>query len=134
MYLLNSKSIIDCNAQEVQEHNQEIKDISEKLQNYQDYDCAAIIKYFDEANKDKEPIIKSCNLHNCDEMIEYVNSKNGVDIAIVEDFLTYIVYGQGYSVNDKYYLIQTGIQIRPYDKKRNFIKFNELALMKVNND
>lgn len=134
MYLLNSKSIIDCNAQEVQEHNQEIKDISDKLQNYQDYDCAAIIKYFDEANKDKEPIIKSCNLHNCDEMIEYVDSKNGVDIAIVEDFLTYIVYGQGYSVNDKYYLIQTGIQIRPYDKKRNFIKFNELALMKVNND
>lgn len=134
MYLLNSKSIIDCNAQEVQEHNQEIKDISEKLQNYQDYDCAAIIKYFDEANKDKEPIIKSCNLHNCDEIIEYVDSKNGVDIAIVEDFLTYIVYGQGYSVNDKYYLIQTGIQIRPYDKKRNFIKFNELALMKVNND
>ena len=134
MYLLNSKSIIDCNAQEVQEHNQEIKDISEKLQNDQDYDCAAIIKYFDEANKDKEPIIKSCNLHNCDEMIEYVDSKNGVDIAIVEDFLTYIVYGQGYSVNDKYYLIQTGIQIRPYDKKRNFIKFNELALMKVNND
>lgn len=134
MYLLNSKSIIDCNAQEVQEHNQEIKDISEKLQNYQDYDCAAIIKYFDEANKDKEPIIKSCNLHNCDEMIEYVDSKNGVDIAIVEDFLIYIVYGQGYSVNDKYYLIQTGIQIRPYDKKRNFIKFNELALMKVNND
>lgn len=134
MYLLNSKSIIDCNAQEVQEHNQEIKDISEKLQNYQDYDCAAIIKYFDEANKDKEPIIKSCNLHNCDEMIEYVDSKNGVDIAIVEDFLTYIVYGQGYSVNDKYYLIQTGIQIRPYDKKRNFIKFNELDLMKVNND
>lgn len=134
MYLLNSKSIIDCNAQEVQEHNQEIKDISEKLQNYQDYDCAVIIKYFDEANKDKEPIIKSCNLHNCDEMIEYVDSKNGVDIAIVEDFLTYIVYGQGYSVNDKYYLIQTGIQIRPYDKKRNFIKFNELALMKVNND
>ena len=134
MYLLNSKSIIDCNAQEVQEHNQEIKDISEKLQNYQDYDCAAIIKYFDEANKDKEPIIKSCNLHNCDEIIEYVDSKNGVDIAIVEDFLTYIVYGQGYSVNDKYYLIQTGIQIRPYDKKRNFIKFDELALMKVNND
>lgn len=37
-------------------------------------------------------------------------------------------------MNDKYYLIQTGIQIRPYDKKRNFIKFNELALMKVNND
>ena len=122
MYLLNSKSIIDCNAQEVQEHNQEIKDISEKLQNYQDYDCAAIIKYFDEANKDKEPIIKSCNLHNCDEMIEYIDSKNGIDIAIVEDFLTFIVYGQDYSLNDKYHLIQAGIQIRPYDMNKQFIK------------
>lgn len=57
-------------------------------------------------------------------MIEYVDSKNGVDVAIVEDFLTYIVYGQGYLVNNKCYLIQTGIQIRPYDSDRNFIKLN----------
>ena len=125
MYLLNSKSIIDCNAQEVQEHNQEIKDISEKLQNYQDYDCAAIIKYFDEANKDKEPIIKSCNLHNCDEMIEYVDSKNGVDIALVEDFLTFIVYGQGYLIKNTYNFTKVGIQIRPYNHEE-FLNFNQL--------
>lgn len=134
MRLLNTKSILDCNELEEEKHNQENQDLLSKLSNYPNYDCAAIIKYFDDANKDKEPIIKSCKLHNCDEMIEYVDSKNGVDVAIVEDFLTYIVYGQGYSVNNKYHLIQIGIQIRPYDKKCNFIKFNELALMKVNND
>ena len=128
MHLLNSKSIIDCNAQEVQEHNQETQDILSKLSNYPNYDCAAIIKYFDEANKDKEPIIKSCSLHNCNEMIGYVDSKNGIDIAIVEDFLTYIVYGQGYSVNDKYHLIKTGIQIRPYDCERNFLKIGDEIL------
>lgn len=122
MHLLNSKSILDCNELEEEIHNQEIQDVLSKLSNYPNYDCAAIIKYFDEANKDKEPIIKSCNLHNCEEMIEYVDSKNGVDIAIVEDFLTYIVYGQEYFKDVTYYITQIGIQIRPYDKNRNFIK------------
>ena len=79
---------------------------------------------FDEANKDKEPIIKACKLHNCDEMIEYVDSKNGVDVAIVEDFLTFIVYGQGYFIDNISYQTQTGIQIRPYDSKRDFIFLN----------
>ena len=53
-------------------------------------------------------------------MIEYVDSKNGVDIALVENFLTFIVYGQNYLMSDNYYLIQTGIQISPYDCKKIF--------------
>lgn len=121
MRLLNTKSILDCNELEEEKHNQENQDLLSKLSNYPNYDCAAIIKYFDEANKDKEPIIKSCNLHNCDEMINYIDSKNGVDIAIVEDFLTFIVYGQGYFIDNISYQTQTGIQIRPYDSKRDFI-------------
>lgn len=121
---MNTKSILDCNELEEEKHNQENQDLLSKLSNYPNYDCAAIIKYFDEANKDKEPIIKSCNLHNCDEMINYIDSKNGVDIAIVEDFLTFIVYGQGYFIDNISYQTQTGIQIRPYDSKRDFIFLN----------
>ena len=124
MHLLNTKSILDCDEIEKEVHNQEIQDILSNLSNYPNYDCAAIIKYFDEANKDKEPIIKSCNLHNCDEMINYIDSKNGVDIAIIEDFLTFIVYGQGYFIDNISYQTQTGIQIRPYDSKRDFIFLN----------
>lgn len=124
MRLLNAKSILDCDEFEEEVHNQETQDILSKLSNYPNYDCAAIIKYFDEANKDKKPIIKSCNLHNCDEMINYIDSKNGVDIAIVEDFLTFIVYGQGYFIDNISYQTQTGIQIRPYDSKRDFIFLN----------
>lgn len=124
MHLLNTKSILDCDEIEEELHNQENRDLLSKLSNYPDYDCAAIIKYFDEANKDKEPIIKSCKLHNCDEMIEYVDSKNGVDVAIVEDFFTFIVYGQGYFIDNISYQTQTGIQIRPYDSKRDFIFLN----------
>lgn len=124
MRLLNTKSILDCNELEEEKHNQENQDLLSKLSNYPNYDCAAIIKYFDEAKKDKEPIIKSCNLHNCDEMINYIDSKNGVDIAIVEDYLTFIVYGQGYFIDNISYQTQTGIQIRPYDSKRDFIFLN----------
>ena len=125
MRLLNTKCILDCNEQEEEKHNHEIQNILSKLTYYPNYDCAAIIKYFDEANKDKEPSIKSCNLHDCDEMIEYVDSKNGVDIALVENFLTFIVYGQGYLIKNKCNLTKVGIQIRPYDHKE-FLNFNRL--------
>ena len=54
-------------------------------------------------------------------MIEYVDFENGVDLALVEGYLTFIVYGQGYTVENEYHLVQTGIQIRPYDVNRNFI-------------
>lgn len=121
MKLLNSKSILDCDEFEEEIHNKETQEILEGLLKYPNYDCAAIIKYFDEVNKDKEPIIKQCKLHSCDEVIEYVVFKDGVDLALVEDYLTFIVYGQGYTVGEDYHLVRAGIQIRPYDVNRNFI-------------
>lgn len=121
MKLLSSKSILDCDEFEEEIHNKETQEILEGLLKYPNYDCAAIIKYFDEVNKDKEPIIKQCKLHSCDEMIEYVAFKDGVDLALVEDYLTFIVYGQGYTVGEDYHLVRAGIQIRPYDVNRNFI-------------
>lgn len=53
MKLLNSKSILDCNEQETKQHNQECSTIIQKLHEYDDYECAVIYKYFDEANKKK---------------------------------------------------------------------------------
>ena len=99
------------------------KYITKKTKKYwkDNYDCGAIIKYFDEKNKDREPIIKQCELHSCNEMIEYVDSKNGVDLALVEDYLTFIVYGQGYTVGNDYHLVKIGIRIRPYDENREFV-------------
>ena len=54
-------------------------------------------------------------------MIEYVYFKNGVDLALVEDYLTFIAYGQGYTIGTDYHLVQTGIQIRPYNDNREFV-------------
>lgn len=121
MHLLNSKCIFNCNEKEEKEHNQVIKDILIKLENYPNYDCVAIIKYFDIANKDREVKIKPCNLHSCYKVVQNFDCKNGIDIAIVEDFLTFIVYGQGYSMNNKYHVVQVGIQIRPYDESKDYI-------------
>ena len=51
MELLNSKSVLDCTEQETEHHNQECSAIIESLHKYDNYDCAVIYKYFDEANK-----------------------------------------------------------------------------------
>lgn len=124
MELLNSKSILDCNEQEIEQHNQECSLIIEKLLKYDNYDCAVIYRYFDEASKEKEPVIKQCNLYDCLDMVQYADIKNGVDFAVVEEFLTFICYGSEYEYNNQIHLVTTGIQIRPYDKERNFIQIN----------
>lgn len=121
MELLNSKSILDCTGQEIEQHNQECSTIIEKLHKYDDYDCAVIYKYFDKANKEKEPVIKQCNLYNCLDMVQYADTKNGIDLALVENFLTFICYGQEYSMEDGVHIKTTGIQIRPYGHDREFV-------------
>lgn len=124
MKLLNSKSAIDCIDSELENHNNETEKMLEKLTLYKNYDCAAIFKYFDVANKDKTAEIKACNLHDCEEMIQFADIKNGVDLAEVEGFLTFICYGSEYQIDNQTYIVTTGIQIRPFDEARNFISLD----------
>ena len=121
MELLNSKSILDCSEKETEQHNQECSSIIENLHKYDDYDCAVIYKYFDKANKEKEPVIKQCNLYDCLDMVQFADIKNGVDFAIVEGYLTFVCYGSEYQYNNQIHLVTTCIQIRPFNKNKNFI-------------
>ena len=127
MNLLNSKSILDCEEYEEEIHNQEINNFLELLMQKDNYDCAVLIKSFDEAHKNEEPIIKSCKLYDCQEMLEYVDIKNGVDVANVDGYFTFITYGQCYSLNGIQCMVTQGIQIRPYDEKREFITLKQMA-------
>ena len=127
MKLLNSKSILDCDENEEEIHNQETNTFLELLTLNDNYDCAVLIKSFDEAHKNEEPIIKSCKLYGCQEMLEYVDIKNGVDVANVDGYFTFIAYGQCSSLNDVKHMVTQGIQIRPYDEKREFITLKQLA-------
>lgn len=124
MELLNSKSILNCTELEIEQHNQECSAIIESLHKYDDYDCAVIYKYFDEANKEKKPVIKQCNLYDCLDMVQYADIKSGVDFAIVEGFLTFICYGSEYEYNNQIHLVTTGIQIRPCNNDKDFILLN----------
>ena len=75
-------------------------------------------------NKEKEPVIKQCNLYDCLDMVQYADIKSGVDFATVEGFLTFICYGSEYEYNNQIHLVTTGIQIRPYNKERNFVQIS----------
>lgn len=46
---------------------------------------------------------------------------NGVDIFNDGGFITFIVYGQHYKKNDKFYNVQHEIQIRPFDDDREYV-------------
>lgn len=119
--LINSKSIFDCDEKEEEIHNDEIQIFFKKLQKYPNYSCAAIFKYFDPAHKNEEPIIRECSLHDCMDMIEYTDIKNGVDLMIVGKYFTIVTYGSVYEYQGNDFLVQVGIQIRPFDEKRNFV-------------
>ena len=69
---------------------------------------------------DSEVTIKSCSLHDCFEMVEYVDAKIGVDIFNDGGFITFIVYGQHYKKNEKFYNVQHAIQIRPFDENKGY--------------
>lgn len=124
MKLINSKSCLNCNEVELIKHNKEIEDIINSLKEEPNYTCAAIYKYFDEVNKSRSPVIKATLLHDCWQMVEYADIKHGVDLAIVENFLTFICYGEMVDYNKKCYIVTTGIQIRPYDDNQNYIYVN----------
>ena len=122
MRLLNSKSILDCDEQEELVHQLEIENVINEIYQLENYDCAIIFKHMDEAHKNKKDVIKSSQLYDFMEMIEYVDFKNGFDFAVEDNgVLVIVVYGQGYEMNGVYHLIETHIHVLPYDENRNFL-------------
>lgn len=123
MKLYNTLSVLDCQTNEDKhKHNEETIELITSLRRYDNYDCAIIIKYFDIANKEKEPVIKQCSLYDCLDMIQYADTKNGVDLTNVDGYITFICYGAAYELDGKQYLTTTGIQVRPYNNKREFMQ------------
>lgn len=123
MKLLNSKSILDCEEYEEQQHNDETIKIANKIINtLADYDCVVVIDFVDEAHKDNERQILSCNLHDFLSTVEYVDIKNGVDITIGSDnTLCLVAHGQTYRKNNELYFSKTEIHILPYVNDFEFL-------------
>lgn len=127
MRLLNEKSILDCDEYDEELHNDEIDEILNRLYDLPDYDCAIVFRYIDIAHKGKGDNIKGCNLHDCFEMIEYADIKNGIDVMINDDgLLTFIAHGQGYTYEGEYGMVTTAIIVMPYDKHKEPIDISYL--------
>lgn len=121
MIFINSKKILDCDENEEEKHNEEISRFLDNLYSLEDYLCGVIFKRIDIIEKDQEVIIKDSTLHQCMEMIEYVDCKNGVDLYEKDGFITFYVFGQAYCKNEKYNYVTHVIQIRPFDTNKNYV-------------
>ena len=126
MILINSKSILNCDEFEEENHNNEIQEIIDEVLKYKDYQCALICKYQDEGHRDIKQRIDSCYVS---ELLEYLGTrdiKNGADLYTDGQYLIFLVYGQGYTVGDnkEYYLVTEAIKIMPFLNKEfiNVIK------------
>lgn len=123
MKLYNTLSVLDCQTNEGKhKHDEEIVELITSLQRYDNYDCAIIIKYFDVANNTREPVIKQCKLYDLLDVTNYADTKYGVDLTNVDGYITFVCYGTAYELNGKQYLTTTGIQVRPYNNKREFMQ------------
>lgn len=131
--MLNSKSILDCDEYEEEIHNEEIENLSKRISLLTDYDCAAVFRSIDPANKQKSDVIKGCKLHDFLDMIEFVDIKNGMDVFLLEDgSLLLRAYGQSYCLNSNNYLVTTDIYILPYDKMRNSVDLSMFDITSIN--
>lgn len=119
--LINSKSIIDCDEYEEEEHNNEIESFMEKIYMIPNYKCAVIRKDVDMAHMNNKEKIYSCYLHEFLEIIEYCDIKYGVDVVFENNKLKVITYGQNYIFRDNYYMRKSILYIIPYDKNKNEI-------------
>lgn len=123
MKLYNTLSILDCQTNEDKhKHDEETIELITSLHRYDNYDCAIIIKYFDIANETREPVIKQCKLYDLLDVTSYADTKHGVDLTNVDGYITFICYGTAYELDGKQYLTTTGIQVRPYNNKREFMQ------------
>lgn len=103
MELLNSKSILDCaTEQEVEKHYKEIQNFLNVLYSIHNYRTLLRFCFVDEIHKKNVEVILRCVLHESIDVIDGIDCKNGFDIRITDSFeyLTVIVYGQHYLLND----------------------------------
>lgn len=128
MYLLNSRTALECKESAIDLHALENNAISVLLQELPNYDCAVIIRYLDEGNRGKKHI-QQVALHEAFSVLEWGDIKNGTDVYLDEDgYLNLISHGQGYTMNGKYYMVTVSYQILPYDENQNFLDISKELL------
>lgn len=132
MYLLNSKSILDCLTEKEEEnHRSEIEDLMEKISMIPNYKLILRYHFVDEAHQRNVDMFLHSNLHEFLESIDGIDCKNGYDFAVKDnDTLTVIVYGQNYLLNSMFYTVETHVDVLPFNEKGEFVNiFSSLGII-----
>ena len=112
MNLLNTKSILKCNEQESEIHNQEIVSLMEEILSIGDIECNVHKTYLDIAHKDTPTRVYLCSLEDLWSIIESCDCTNGCDIYIDEnEFYTILIYGRYYEMNGQSHITMTALKI-----------------------
>lgn len=136
MKLLTSKSILECSTeQEENIHQEEINEIIHRINELPNYETALRYRKTSLSKYNETINIKRCFLYDIFDEIDDVDMKNGYDLAFEENgIFTLIVYGQHYQFNNEWYLVETHIDVLPYDEQRKFINIiPDIALMQILN-
>lgn len=128
---LNSKSILDCDAEEFILHNKENEQILKRLEKVPNYHCLMVSKYQDIANKDQKMHINHQSLADVKEVEDIFGLWNGIDLFVDEDnFLSMMIYGDYYIYEGETHVVTLCIGILPLDENRNFIDISDVLLDK----
>lgn len=122
MKLLNSKSILECLSEHEEEHKNECDQIIEQIYTLPNYKTALRFRFVDIAHQNKNEQLVGCKLHEFMENIDGIDCKNGYDFVYQEDgTFTVVIFGQNYLLNNKNYIIETHVDVLPYNKKKEFV-------------
>jgi len=126
---------MDCeNEEETEKHIKEITDVITKVCELENYDCAVLCKYQDKAHKEIPMKIEPCTLHDIDEVWQWGDCKNGVDLMTDDnkEYLVFLTYGQSYQIKGEeiWHTVIEAFEILPYNKKRDFLNVVDYVLNK----
>ena len=114
MILLNTKSILQCDEEETEIHNNEIEMLFEQHLSSNPNLCQVTISYLDPHQKETKTETKRViNTYELEDIIQNYDIKNGLDIF--QDTNNYDIilklYGQGYCYNNDTNLVTTQLRI-----------------------
>ena len=114
MILLNTKSILQCDEEETEIHNNEIEMLFEQHLSSNPNLCQVTISYLDPHQKEtKTETSQVINIYELDDFIQKYDIKNGLDVF--QDTNNYDIilklYGQGYYYKHENHLTTTQLRI-----------------------
>ena len=123
MQLLNTKSILDCSTEEEEKnHKREIEKVMEAIYSMPNYRTILRYHFVDVVHQRNLDMFLHYHIHEFLESIDGIDCKNGYDFAIQDnDTLTVIVYGQHYMMKNSFHIVETHIDVLPFDNRNEFV-------------